>query len=819
MRYDHNKIETKWQDTWTKNKTFESDLKSAKKPFYNLMMFPYPSAEGLHVGNMYAFTGADVYGRFQRMSGYDVLEPIGLDGFGIHSENYAIKVGRHPKEHAEISEKNFYRQLHMIGNSYDWDKTLETYDPEYYKWTQWLFVKMYKKGLAYKDKAMVNWCPSCKTVLADEQVIEGKCERCGTEVTKREMSSWFFKITDYADRLLNNIEKIEWPEKIKIAQRNWIGKKGGINITYDVVGTSDQITVFTTAPVNFGATFIVVSPEHPFVKKIIDGNFEVDKEIVSKVKKYVEKSAQKSPEDRLSEGKDKTGEFTGLYAKNHVTNENMPIWVTDFVLMDVGTGAVQGCPAHDKRDFEFAKKFGISIKRVVVGKDDYNGPVEKIEQVVEHGMEGKFVNSDFLNGMDFEEGLQKTMDHFEEKGWGKRVTTYHLRDWLISRQRYWGPPIPMINCHECGWNPVPEKDLPVVLPDIKDFKPQGDGTSPLHNAPDSWKKVRCPECGKEAERELDVSDTFLDSSWYFLAYPNLGTKEWKGNESPLNKEITKKWLPVNAYIGGAEHAVLHLLYARFVTMVLKDLKYVDFEEPFPFLFGHGLIIKDGAKMSKSKGNVVNPDEYIAKFGTDVLRTYLMFLGPYDQGGDFRDTGIEGMKRFLGRVWNLFENPKKAKGEVLERVCFKAHQTIKRVTEDVSEFKYNTSIAAIMELTNEIGEKGADNRILKAVVQLLAPFAPHLMEELWSVNLKQKGSVHFSAWPKYNPEYLKTSHNVIIIQINGKFRSQIEVEVGIGDNKDKVVELAKKDSKISKYLGGQKVKKEIFVANKLVNFVI
>jgi len=781
--YKHKDTESKWQKAWLKEKVYSPDLKSAKKPFYNLMMFPYPSGEGLHVGNMYAFTGADIYGRWKRMMGYDVFEPIGLDGFGIHSENYAIKVSRHPKEHAKISEKHFYEQLHMIGDAYDWTRTLETYDPDYYKWTQWLFIQIFKAGLAYKGSASVNWCPTDKTVLADEQVIDGCCERCGTRVERREMSSWFFKITKYADRLLENIEKINWPEKIKTAQRNWIGKSSGMIIKFKILNSKTEIEVFTTRPDTLNAvTFLATS------------------------KLYEEGS------------KEKKGKFSGKYAIDPLSGRRLPVWDTNYVAPGYGTGIVMGVPAHDERDMEFAKKYHLDI----IKKEPDDSLWEKVEK----------------------------------EGWGKRYTNYHLRDWLISRQRYWGPPIPMIYCKSCasagkswefpisngstsspsraksrdfqfpisesmaGWFPVPEEDLPVLLPDIKDFKPKGDGTSPLHNAPESWKKVKCPKCGEMAERELDVSDTFLDSSWYFLAYPNLDTKEWKGLPSaklgPFNKEIIKKWFPVDAYIGGAEHAVLHLLYARFVTMVLKDLGYLDFEEPFPFLFGHGLIIKDGAKMSKSKGNIVNPDEYINKFGADALRMYLMFLGPYDQGGDFRDTGIEGMNRFLNRIWKLFDE--KPRDGVDEEVNIKVHQTIRKVTQDIENFKYNTAISAIMELVNVLREKGADKNALVVLCKLLAPLTPHIAEEMWVNLLGQKFTIHTSEWPKHDVDLAKETTNVIVIQVNGKLRGSITVDSKQSKSKEEITKTAQEDVKVAKQLKGKKIKNVIFVPGKVINFV-
>ncbi len=767
--YNHIQVEPKWQNKWIKSGIYSPDLKKTKKPFYNLMMFPYPSGEGLHVGNMYAFTGADVYGRWKRLMGYDVFEPIGLDGFGIHSENYAIKIGRYPKEHAKISEKHFYEQLHMIGDAYDWTRTLETYDPAYYKWTQWLFIQMFKAGLAYKDKAIVNWCPQDKTVLSDEQVIDGKCERCGSEVTRREMSSWFFKITKYADRLLSNIEKIDWPEKIKTAQRNWIGKSEGMLIKFEVED-GGTLEIFTTRPDTLNAvTFLATS------------------------KLYEEGS------------KEKIGKFTGKYALDPLSGRKLPVWDTNYVTPGYGTGIVMGVPAHDERDMDFAKKYHLdSIKK---------------------------------------EPDDSLWNRIEKEGWGKKHTNYHLRDWGISRQRYWGPPIPMINCQECGWQPVPEGDLPVLLPDIKDFKPKGDGTSPLHNASDGWKKVKCPKCGGIAERELDVSDTFLDSSWYFLAYPNLGTKQWKEGPSAssgqafFDKKIMKAWLPVNAYIGGAEHAVLHLLYARFVTMVLHDLSFLDFEEPFPFLFGHGLIIKDGAKMSKSKGNIVNPDKYINKFGADALRMYLMFLGPYDQGGDFRDTGMEGMKRFINRIWRLYTEyadivlgEEKDSKEVLVRM----HQTIKKVTNDIGSFRYNTAISSIMEFVNLLYEKVTINNqpstinhkircaewdeALKSLCKLLAPFTPHIAEEIWVEVLGQKFSVHTQKWPTYDVDLVKEMINVIVIQVNGKVRSNLTINNQQSTSQQEIEEMARKDIKVAKWLEGKKIKNTIFVPGKVINFV-
>ena len=803
--YNHLKVESKWQKKWADSKVYSPDLKEAERPFYNLMMFPYPSAEGLHVGNTYAFTGADIFGRFMRMRGYDVFEPIGLDGFGIHSENYAIKAGEHPTALAKKTRQRFYRQLHLIGNSFDWTRTLETYDPEYYKWTQWIFVRMFKSGLAYRKKASVNWCPSCKTVLADEQVIAGICERCSTEVGTKALDQWFFRLasgkrpdgTPYPDALLTNLEKIDWSQKVKVAQRNWIGRSQGAKIRFKVKGAKREVEVFTTRPDTLNAaTFLVLSPDSAWVEKL------TQPEQKEELTKYIKGTQMQS--DSLH-SKAKTGVFTGSYVINPETGKDIPVWVADYVVSSYGSGAIMGVPAHDERDMEFAKKFGIEVLK--------KQPDEILWRKI------------------------------EEEGWGKKFTNYHLRDWLISRQRYWGPPIPMIFCESChanskgergempGWYAVSESDLPVELPYIEDYRPRGIGVSPL--ARDlSFYKVKCPGCGKEARRETDVSDTFLDSAWYFLRYPSVGYKK-----AVWDPEISKKWLPVNSCIGGAEHAVLHLMYARFMTMVFYDWGLINFEEPFSRFYAHGLLIKEGAKISKSKGNVIVPDKYIEKHGADTLRVYLMFLGPYDAGGDFRDTGIEGMGRFLKRVWTLYQNHK---GNLVTReqdrkqITIKTHQTIKKVTEDMQNLRFNTAIAAIMELVNllydkvETKEDKAANaaplakeweEALGVLPQLLAPLAPHLSEEIWVETLGEKYSVHLSSWPKFDPEFIQESQVTLIIQVNAKLRGQLRLNEADSQDQAKVEEMAKRDEKVALWLKGGKIRKTIFVPGKLINFVL
>lgn len=819
--FDHTAIAKKWSARWQESGTYEpSSMDRPKNPFYNLMMFPYPSAEGLHVGNMYAFSGADIYGRFQRMRGKDVFEPIGLDGFGIHSENYALKVGRHPADQAKISEANFYRQLSMIGNGFAWNERLETYDPEYYKWTQWLFVQMHKHGLAYKGTSLVNWCPSCKTVLADEQVEDGRCERCKTEATRREAKQWFFRITEYADRLLKNIETLRWPEKIKTAQRNWIGKSSGLEIDFHEPLTGKSLTVWTTFwETVFGVTFLVIAPEHPLLATL-----PIPAEKKGEVEGYVRSALNKTEQQRKIEAGDKTGVFTGVFVTNPVNGKPVPVWVAEYVLAGVGTAAVMGVPAHDSRDFAFAKKFDLPIVPVVRYTDpEKNAALERQEYAVSE--DGVLQNSGQFDGLSaWTVGKSALAQWMIEQGFAREKTTYHLRDWLISRQRYWGPPIPMVECSDCGWQSVPESELPVVLPHLEEYKPQGDGTSPLENAPESWLWTTCPQCGKKAKRETDVSDTFLDSSWYFLRYPTLASSPERQANAPFDPEITNAWLPVSAYIGGAEHAVLHLLYSRFVTMAFKDWGMLNFEEPFPFLFGHGLIIKDGAKMSKSKGNVVNPDEYIEKFGADALRTYLMFLGPYDQGGDFRDSGIAAMSRWLQKVWML-SGEKSGVGQTTPKLYAKLQKTIQKCTKDVENFRFNTAIAAMMECANiwqEDGERMSFQDLI-AFLSLLAPFAPFMTEEAYHRYAKPEApemeSIHRLIWPSFDADAVTEESLEIVVQVNGKVRARVSLPTAIASNKDALVAAVMKEPKVVELISGKHPQKTIAVPGRLVNVVL
>ena len=841
QKYDFRKIEAKWQKEWKKKGIYEPDILRAKKPFYNLMMFPYPSAEGLHVGNMYAFTGSDIYGRFKRMQGYDVFEPIGLDGFGIHSENYAIKIGAHPMRQAKVSEKRFYKQLEAIGNGFAWKEKVETYDPAYYRWTQWLFVQMFKHGLAYRKKQPVNWCPSCKTVLADEQAESGKCERCGTAVVKKDLEQWFFKITEYAERLLADVSEkekgLDWSEKVKIAQKNWIGKSEGAIIQFPIVSrinadSSAQIRadknprisatmeVFTTRPDTlFGATYMVLAPEHPIIEKLsrFAGSAFGGKIVNWKeVENYIKKSTKKSEEERIAEGKEKTGvELKGIEAINPATKEKIPVWVADYVVMGYGTGAIMAVPAHDERDYEFAKKFKLPIKEVITPRAD----ADKHERC--YVGEGTLMNSGRFNGMDS-----------KHAGWeitnsvgGTRKSQYRLRDWLISRQRYWGPPIPMIQCGECsangigeredmpGWYTAPEKDLPVKLPFVKDFRPTGSDQSPLASVR-SFYEVKCPKCKAKARRETDVSDTFLDSAWYYLRYIDP-----KNRTKPFDKARAKKWLPVDMYIGGAEHSVLHLLYVRFVAKALHDWGEVAFKEPFKKFRAHGLIVREGAKMSKSKGNIVNPDAYIKKFGADTLRMYLMFLAPFEQGGDFRDQSVVGVARFLERFYRFAQGSFSAKEKGNATSARRAlHKTIKKVSEDIENLQYNTAISALMILLHSFDEhaKEVTKEMIGDFAKLLAPFAPHVAEETWRGILGKKNSVHKEPWPEYNPAFVKDDAFTLVIQVNGKTRDTVEAPMGISESAACALALGRE--KIKALTGGKAPKRVIYVPSRLINIV-
>jgi leucyl-tRNA synthetase len=794
--YDPAALEAKWQAHWAERHTNEPDLDRAARPFYNLMMFPYPSAEGLHVGNMFAFTGADIYGRFKRLQGYDVFEPMGFDAFGIHSENYALTVGTNPAKLIPQNIATFRRQLRRFGGMFDWRHELSTTDPAYYKWTQWLFLQLFKAGLAYKKRAAVNWCPKDKTVLANEQVIDGRCERCDTPVEQRFLDQWFFRITNYAERLLQNLQNLDWSSSTVLLQRNWIGRSEGAELIFETP-SGKEITVFTTRPDTvFGATYLVLAPEHPLVDELT----AVEQRSAGKA--YQREVQSKDIVSRRVGEKTKTGVFIGSYARNPATGEAIPIWIADYVLMEYGTGAIMAVPAHDKRDFEFATQFKLPIRQVVAVEG------ETLPIVSENGV---LMNSGAFDGTPCVEGARKIVAWLAGRGLATPRVQYRLHDWCISRQRYWGPPIPIIYCEKCGIVPVPEKDLPVELPLIDDFRPDDTGVSPLARH-EEWYFVKCPECGGQARRETDVSDTFLDSAWYHLRYPST-----EFNDRPFDPARTRKWLPVSSYIGGNEHAVLHLLYSRFICMVLSDLGHLHFDSPYPKFRAHGLIVKDGAKMSKSRGNVVVPDTYIQQWGADTFRMYLMFLGPFQDGGDFRDSGIVGQRRFLEKVWAMAHEAAGAKGGSAPALEQKLHRTIRKVTADTEALQYNTAIAAMMEYVNELREQGAANRgLITPLVIMLAPYAPHIAEELWSV-LGNESSVLEGRWPAYDERLASAGDVEIAVQVNGKLRSRLTVPRGMAE-KD-VLARVLADEAVKKFVDGQKVKKVIYVQDRLVNLVV
>jgi leucyl-tRNA synthetase len=812
--YDPSSVERKWQRLWeergTNSFTLE-ELRSAPEPFYNLMMFPYPSAEGLHVGNIYAFTGADVHGRYQRLRGKTVFEPMGFDAFGIHSENFALKVGANPMDLIPKNVANFTRQLKRIGGMFDWNHAVDTTDPAYYRWTQWVFVQLFRAGLAERKEAPVNWCPSCMTVLANEQVVAGACERCGTAVEQRRIAQWFFKITSYAERLLDNLGHIDWSEKTRKAQINWIGRSEGARLSFPVVDergeeTGAVVDVYTTRPDTvFGATYMVLAPEHPLLDEISHEGLRVP------VYAYREKARTKDLVERQKVDKTKTGVPTGGHVRNPATGETIPVWIADYVLMDYGTGAIMAVPGHDQRDFDFAQQFELPIRRVVAAPGEgadtplaeaYVGP-------------GRLVNSGPFDGTDVAESVRVVTEWAAENGWGEAQVNYRLHDWCISRQRYWGPPIPIVYCDACGPVAVPETDLPVVLPRLEDFRPDQSGVSPLARL-EEWFVTTCPECGGEARRETDVSDTFLDSGWYFLRYPSTDF-----DDRPFEEAITKKWLPVNMYIGGHEHAVLHLLYSRFLTMVLHDLGHLDFEEPYDVFRAHGLIIAEGAKMSKSKGNVIVPDPLIEEFGADTLRTYLMFLGPFEEGGDYRQEGIQGPYGFLHRLWDTVTTAvaAEADGTPDPDVERKVHKTIRQVTEQIPTLQYNTAIAALMECLNAIraGGRTPVRAEVEPLVPLVAPFAPHIAEELWE-RLGHMQSI-FAApnWPVFDPAKAVESTVTIAVQVNGKLRASIDVPKGAPEVE--VVAAARAEENVQRHLDGATERRVIYVKERLVNFVV
>lgn len=847
-KYPFSEIEPKWQKFWDENKTFkvtEDEKYPKEKRMYVLDMFPYPSAAGLHVGHPEGYTATDIYCRYLRMNGYNVLHPMGYDAFGLPAENYAIKTGTHPKITTNENIKHFTQQIKSLGFSYDWDRCVSTCEPEYYKWTQWIFLQLYKKGLAYEAQTPINWCPSCLTGLANEEVKEGRCERCGSQVTHKTIRQWILKITDYADRLDKDLDSLDWPESVKLMQHNWIGKSTGAEVTFSVADkdgkpTEKNLTVYTTrCDTLFGATYMVVSPEHKIVPEITTA------EQKAAVEAYIEAAAKKSDLERTDLNKDKTGVFSGSYAINPVNGKLIPIWIADYVLISYGTGAIMAVPAHDTRDWDFAKKFNLPIIEVLKSEVD----VQK-QAWTEDGIH---VNSDFLNGLNKKDAIEKMLEFLEEKKIGKKAVNYKLRDWVFSRQRYWGEPIPLIHCPSCGTVPVPEEELPLRLPDVKSYQPTGTGESPLA-AIDSWVNCKCPKCGGNAKRETNTMPQWGGSCWYYLRY--LDPHNDKKFCSP---EAEKYWMPVNLYIGGAEHAVLHLLYARFWHKVLYDLGVVSTKEPFQRLVNQGMITSfafqranktlvpvdevekrdDGnfyekktgekleqivAKMSKSLKNVVNPDDEVKEYGADSVRMYEMFMGPLTMSKPWSTQGIVGIHRFLEKVWAISEKPLSdidISGKLSDEKLISARktfaQTIKKVTSDTATLNFNTAISQMMIFINEISKLDSVPRAMwQDFVKVLSPYAPHLGEELWQ-KLGNKGSIAYVQWPAVNEDFAKDEEKTIVVMINGKLRGKFKAEPGASD--ETLRNEAENNEDAKKFLEGKTIVKCVIVKDKLVNFVV
>jgi len=812
-KYDPQKNEEKWIDRWEEAQIYRACDFDSKPKKYILFEFPYPSGERLHIGHAFTFTGTDVYSRFCRMRGFNVLTPMGWDAFGLPAENYAIKTGINPMVTTVKNIENSKKQAKRLGLSVDWQREIATIDPEYYRWTQWIFLQWYKKGLARKSEMPINWCPSCKVGLAHEEVINNKCERCGAEVSRRKIKQWVVKITDYADRLIEGLKYTDFVEKVKAAQINWIGRSEGAKIKFKIkseklkVGEEDFITVFTTRPDTlYGATFLVLAPELKLVEKIT----------VSKQKKEVEEyliaSSKKSELERTELIKEKTGVFTGAYAINPATGKEIPIWISDFVLSSYGTGAIMAVPAHDERDHSFAKKYNLPIVPVINPPESWNFEKEAYVEV----NRGTTINSPLWNGLTPTEAIKKAISWLEEKRVGEKAVSYHLRDWIFSRQHYWGEPIPIIYCSDCGEVPVPEEDLPVQLPKVKNYKPTDTGESPLA-AVTEWVNTICPKCGKPAKRETDTMPNWAGSDWYFLRYIDP-----KNNKALVDLKKAEYWLPVDVYVGGDEHNTLHLLYSRFTYQFLWDIGVVpkNYPEPYRKRLSHGVILgPDGQRMSKSRGNVINPDEIIEAFGADALRTYLMFIGPFDATMAWSQESLEGVYRFLRRVWSFaLKSLENAPIKSQKNVEAKLHQTIKKVGEDIENFKFNTAVAAMMEFVNIWQGEGLSREDLEKFLQILAPFAPFITEELWA-KLEKPFSIHTTSWPEFDSAHLIEETVTIVIQVNGKLRDQVAIKSSVSESQSEVEKLALESKRVRGFVEGKKIKKVIFIPGRLINFVV
>ena len=805
MAYNFKEVEKKWQDKWEKEGTFnaKNDF-SNKKKWYGLIEFPYPSGQGLHVGHPRSYTALDILARKRRMEGYNVLYPIGFDAFGLPAENYAIKNHVHPKITTENNINHFKEQLKSIGFSFDWSREINTTDPNYYKWTQWIFIQLYKKGLAYKATMPINFCTGCKVGLANEEVVNGVCERCGSPVVQKEKSQWMLRITDYAQRLIDDLADIDFLDKIKVQQKNWIGRSEGAQIKFNIDGTDDNLLIYTTRPDTiFGATYMVVAPEHPFIEKHADRITNL-----AEVEDYKAKSALKSDFERAELNKEKTGvEIKGIKAINPISGEKIPVWVSDYVLITYGTGAIMAVPAHDDRDFEFAKKFNLPIKQVIKPETE----VKDFDKAITDTQTGTLINSEFLNGLSVKEAIEKVIKYVEEKNIGEKKVNYKLRDWVFSRQRYWGEPIPMVYCENCGWVPIPESELPLVLPDIEDYEPGENGESPLAKQ-EAWIHTKCPHCNKDARRETDTMPQWAGSSWYFLRYMD------PHNDKELaSKEALVYWSPVDWYNGGMEHTTLHLLYSRFWHKFLYDIGVVPTKEPYQKRTSHGMILgSNGEKMSKSKGNVINPDDIVEEFGADSFRVYEMFMGPFDQTAQWSMDSIRGCSKFLDRVWKMQEILVDG-DEYSEKFEKMMNKAIKKVSEDIEEMKFNTAVSTFMTMTNEFyKEKRINKKEYKTFLQLLNPFAPHMTEELYKI-LGEKEDLAYKEWPTYDKEKIIDDEIEVPVQLNGKLKAVVKVAKDASE--DEVKNVVHENEIIQGAIEGKNIVKEIYVKGKIYNIVV
>ena len=799
--YRPNEIEKKWQEIWEEKEPFKAEIGSEKPKFYALVEFPYPSGEGLHVGHPRPYTALDIVSRKRRLEGYNVLFPMGWDAFGLPTENYAIQNKIHPAKVTEENVKKFKKQLQSIGFSFDWSREVNTTDPDYYKWTQWIFLKLFENGLAYKEEMPINWCTSCKIGLANEEVVAGVCERCGGEVVRKVKNQWMLKITDYADRLIDDLEDLDFIQRVKLQQINWIGRSVGIDVDFSIANKEESLKVFTTRPDTlFGATYMVISAEHPLIEK-----YKEDIKNVDEIREYQNMAKKKSDFERTELSKDKTGvEIKGLKAINPVNNKEIPIWIADYVLMSYGTGAIMAVPGHDQRDWEFAKKFALPIVEVVKG-----GNIE--EAAYEDTEKGTIINSDFINGMEVEGAINHISKWLEDKGLGTKKTNFKLRDWVFSRQRYWGEPIPLVHCNKCGWVAVPESELPVKLPDVENYEPTDIGESPLAKITD-WVETTCPACGGKAQRETDTMPNWAGSSWYFLRYmdPN--------NDNALaSEDALEYWSPVDWYNGGMEHTTLHLLYSRFWHKFLYDIGVVPTSEPYAKRTSHGMILgENNEKMSKSRGNVINPDEIVNEFGADTLRTYEMFIGDFEKSAPWSEDAVRGCRRYLERVWKLQDILVDGEGYTKE-LEGSIHKTIKKVSEDFEHLKYNTGIAALMALLNEFNDHGKITKEdFKTYIIILNPVAPHITEELWTI-LGFEGYLHETSWPEYEEEKTKDEFIEMPIQVNGRVRGTVEISVDA--TKEEIKEKALADKNINKFIVDKTIVKEIFVPGRIYNIVV